>query len=92
MPTDVSIRLQQLAGRRLTKDGIIVIEAQTHRTQDRNRADALDRLVTLIRQAAHVPKPRKKTKPSRAAKAQRVDTKKRRGSVKRMRSGRPDHD
>lgn len=92
LPTDVSIRLQQLAGRRLTKDGVIVIEAQSHRTQDRNRADALDRLVTLIRQATYVPKPRKKTKPSRAAKAQRVDTKKRRGNVKRMRSGRPDHD
>lgn len=92
LPTDVSIRLQQLAGRRLTKEGVIVIEAQTHRTQERNRADALERLVALIRQAAHVPKPRKKTKPSRAAKAKRVDTKKRRGDVKRMRSGRPDHD
>ena len=92
LPTDVSIRLQKLAGRRLTKDGIIVIEAQTHRTQDRNRADALDRLVALILQATHVPKPRKKTKPTRAARAERMDTKKRRGNVKRMRTGRPDHD
>jgi ribosome-associated protein len=92
LPTDVSIRLQQLAGRRLTKDGVIVIEAQTHRTQDRNRADALARLVALIRQAAHIPKPRKKTKPSRAAKAERVNEKKRRGNVKRMRSGKPSFD
>ena len=92
LPTDVSIRLQKLAGRRLTKDGIIVIEAQSHRTQDRNRADALDRLVALILQATHVPKPRKKTKPTRAARAERMDTKKRRGNVKRMRTSRPDHD
>jgi ribosome-associated protein len=92
LPTDVSIRLQQLAGRRLTKDGVIVIEAQSHRTQDRNRADALARLVALIRQATHVPKPRKKTKPTRAAKAERMDQKKRRGNVKRMRSGKPSFD
>lgn len=92
LPTDVSIRLQQLAGRRLTKDGVIVIEAQSHRTQERNRADALQRLVDLIRQAAHVPKPRKKTKPSRAARAERMDTKKKRGNVKRMRSSRPAFD
>jgi ribosome-associated protein len=89
LPDDVSIRLQKLAGRRLTKDGILVIEAQTHRTQERNRADALARLVALIRQAAVAPKPRKKTKPTRAAKAERLDTKKRRGNVKRMRSAKP---
>ena len=92
LPTDVSIRLQKLAGRRLTKEGVIVIEAQTHRTQERNRADALDRLIALIRQATYVPKPRKKTKPSRAAKAERVDTKKHRGKVKRMRSSKPSFD
>ncbi len=92
LPDDVSIRLQRLAGRRLTKDGILVIEAQSHRTQERNRADALNRLIELIRQATYVPKPRKKTKPSRAAKAERVDSKVRRGSIKKMRSGRPDYD
>ena len=92
LPTDVSIRLQQLAGRRLTKDGVIVIDAQSHRTQERNRADARERLFALIRQAAHVPKPRKKTKPSRATKAERVDSKKKRGNVKRMRSGKPNFD
>src|SRR5215510_3335752 len=73
LPDDVSIRLQRLAGSRLTKDGVIVIEAQRHRTQDRNRADALEKLVALIREATHVPKPRKKTKPSRAARAERLD-------------------
>jgi ribosome-associated protein len=92
LPTDVSIRLQRLAGRRCTKDGVIVIEAQSHRTQERNRADARERLFALIRQAAHVPKPRKKTRPSRAAKAERVDSKKKRGNVKRMRSGKPNFD
>jgi ribosome-associated protein len=92
LPTDVSIRLQQLAGRRLTKDGVIVIEAQNHRTQERNRAEALGRLIALIRQATHVPKPRKKTKPSRAARAERMDTKKKRGKVKRMRSSKPSFD
>lgn len=92
LPDDVSIRLQKLAGRRLTKDGILVIEAQTHRTQDRNRTDALARLVALIREAAVAPKPRKKTKPTRAAKAERVDEKKKRGHVKKLRTGRPDYD
>jgi ribosome-associated protein len=92
LPDDVSVRLQKLAGRRLTKDGILVIEAQTHRTQERNRADALARLVALIRQAAVVPKPRKKTKPSRAAKAERVEHKVKRGRIKRLRSSKPSVD
>jgi ribosome-associated protein len=84
--------LQKLAGNRLTKDGVIVIEAQRHRTQDRNRADALDKLIALIKEATHVPKPRRKTRPTKAAKAQRVDKKVQRGQVKRMRSSRPDFD
>ncbi|MEQ1753861.1 MAG: alternative ribosome rescue aminoacyl-tRNA hydrolase ArfB [Micropepsaceae bacterium] len=92
LPDDVSIRLQHLAGRRLTKEGVLVIESQKHRTQDRNRADALEKLVALIKEATHVPKPRKKTKPSRAAKAERVDHKVHRGKVKRMRSTRSDLD
>lgn len=92
LPDDVSVRLQKLAGNRLTKDGVIVIEAQRHRTQDRNRSDALEKLVALIREATHVPKPRRKTKPTKASKAQRVDKKVQRGQVKRMRSSRPDFD
>lgn len=92
LPDDVSIRLQRLAGRRLTKDGVLIIEAQTHRTQERNRADALARLIALIREAAVVPKPRKKTKPSRAARAERVEHKVHRGKVKRLRGKKPDID
>jgi ribosome-associated protein len=92
LPDDVSIRLQKLAGRKLTKDGVVVIESQRHRTQERNRADAMEKLVGLIREATHVPKPRVKTKPSRASKAERVDSKVHRGKVKRMRSSRPDYD
>jgi ribosome-associated protein len=92
LPDDVAIRLQKLAGRRLTKEGVIVIDAQSHRTQDRNRSDALKRLLDLIREATHVPKPRRATKPSRAAKAKRIDKKVQRGQVKRQRSGKPDLD
>jgi len=92
LPQDVRARLERLAGRRLTKDGVVVIDAQRHRTQERNRADALARLVELIRQATHVPKPRKKTKPSRAVRAERVDQKVHRGKVKHLRRSRPEVD
>ncbi|MDO9474280.1 MAG: alternative ribosome rescue aminoacyl-tRNA hydrolase ArfB [Caulobacter sp.] len=89
LPNDVSTRLQKLAGSRLTNDGVIVITANRFRTQERNKADAIDRLVELIARAAEPPPPpRKKTKPSKAAKAKRVDSKVRRGAVKAMR-GRP---
>lgn len=89
LPNDVSTRLQALAGSRLTLDGVIVITANRHRTQERNKADAIERLVDLIRKAAEPPPPpRKKTRPSRAAKARRVDAKTRRGGIKAMR-GRP---
>jgi ribosome-associated protein len=89
LPNDVSTRLQKLAGSRLTNEGVIVITANRFRTQERNRADAVDRLVEMIAAAAEPPPPpRKKTKPSRAAKAKRVDTKVRRGAIKAMR-GRP---
>ena len=89
LPNDVSTRLQKLAGSRLTNDGVIVITANRFRTQERNKADAIDRLVELIAKAAQPPPPpRKKTKPSKAAKAKRVDSKVRRGAIKAMR-GRP---
>lgn len=89
LPNAVSTRLQKLAGSRLTNDGVIVITANRFRTQERNKADAIDRLVELIAKAAEPPPPpRKKTKPSKAAKAKRVDSKVRRGAVKAMR-GRP---
>ena len=85
LPGDVRTRLIRLAGRRITQDGILLIEARQHRTQERNREDAVARLVELIRQATLRPKPRKKTKPSRAAKEKRIEGKKQRGKVKQMR-------
>jgi ribosome-associated protein len=81
-------RLRHLAGRRLTQNDEIVIEAHRHRGQEANRRDAIGRLEELIRQARHVPKPRKKTKPSRAAKARRLEGKKLQKNKKRLR-GRP---
>ena len=78
-------RLERLAGRRLTKDGIIVIRADRFRTQDMNRSDARDRLVELIREAATPPKPRIATKPPRAAKERRLKAKDVRGKVKQAR-------
>lgn len=85
LPGDVRTRLIRLAGRRITQDGILVIEARQFRTQERNREDAILRLVELIRKAAERPKPRKKTKPSKAAKERRIEGKKQRGKVKQMR-------
>ena len=85
LPGDVRTRLIRLAGRRITQDGVLLIEARQFRTQERNREDAIQRLVELIRQAAQKPKPRKKTKPSKAAKERRIESKKQRGNVKEMR-------
>jgi len=85
LPNDVAVRLMRLAGSRLTKDGVIVIVAQEHRDQSRNREEARERLADLIRQAAVKPKPRRPTKVPKAAKRQRVDEKKRRGSIKSLR-------
>jgi len=82
---DVRARLSALAGQRLTKDGVLVIVARAHRSQERNRSDARDRLVDLIRRAAEPPKPRRPTKPSKAAKRRRLETKKFRARVKRTR-------
>ena len=90
LPNDFRARAERLAGRRLTKDGVLVLIAQQHRTQERNRADALERLVELLQQAAVRPKPRRATRPTRASKERRIDTKKKRGAVKKMR--RPEFD
>ncbi len=89
LPNDVAIRAMKLAGSRLTLDGVIVILAQRFRTQERNRADALERLLVLLREAAAPPPPpRRATKPSKAAKAKRLESKTRRSAVKAMRGGR----
>lgn len=92
LPDDVRARLERLAGRRLTLDGEIVIRADEHRTQERNRAEAQARLVALVKQATIRPKPRIKTKVSKAQKAKRVDNKTRRGDVKANRGRVRDHD
>lgn len=92
LPASVSIRLQKLAGRRLTDEGVIVIRADRHRTQERNREDARARLVELIREATVVPKARIKTRPTRASKERRLEGKKVRSTTKRLRQSRPDRD
>ena len=89
LPLPVRIRLEQLAGRRLTKQGVLVIRADTFRTQELNRSDARERLVELIRQATIVPKRRIKTKPSRGAIERRLKAKSRRSDVKRNRRSKP---
>ena len=90
LPQDVRERLARLAGRQLTGDGVIVIIAHRYRTQERNRRDALDRLIALIRRAAVPPTPRRPTKPSRAAKERRLQAKARRATVKQQRRTAPD--
>ncbi|MFN3464949.1 MAG: alternative ribosome rescue aminoacyl-tRNA hydrolase ArfB [Terricaulis sp.] len=91
LPDDVRARLERLAGRRLTLDGEIVIRADAHRTQERNRTEALARLVALVEQATHRPKPRKPTKVPKAQKQKRLEHKAKRGSIKANRA-RPRHD
>jgi len=78
----VRARLMALAGSRLTAEGAIVITATNHRSQKGNREEAVERLIQLIRAAAVPPRPRRKTRPSRAAKARRMDSKRRRGEIK----------
>jgi ribosome-associated protein len=85
LPNAVSVRLQKLAGSRLTSDGVIVIVAQSFRTQERNREDARERLFELIRKAAVPPKPRRATKPTLASKTKRLEDKSRRSTVKSLR-------
>ncbi|MBX9617595.1 MAG: aminoacyl-tRNA hydrolase [Hyphomicrobiales bacterium] len=86
LTNDVSIRLQKLAGSRLTNDGVVVIRAQSYRSQERNRQDAIDRLLELIGKAAVAPKRRRATKVPKGAKEERIRTKQQRGSVKSLRS------
>ncbi len=87
LPNDVAIRLMRLAGSRLTKEGVIVIVAQSYRDQTRNRADARERLFDLIREAAVRPTPRRATKVPKAAKKRRLEGKRHRADIKKMRSG-----
>ena len=89
LPDDVRARLETLAGRRLTRGGVLVISAQRHRTQEPNRQDALDRLIELIRQAAVRPVPRRPTRPTKGSRERRIEGKKRRGGIKRLRRSKP---
>jgi ribosome-associated protein len=86
LPEDAAARLLRLAGQRMTKDGVIVIHAQRFRTQERNRSDAIERLVELLREAMIRPVPRRPTRPTLGSKKRRLEGKKRRGDVKAKRS------
>jgi len=86
LPDAVKRRLLATSDHRITADGVVIIKAQNHRTQDRNRSEALARLSGLIKDALRVPRKRIPTRPGRAAKAKRMDAKKKRGSLKKLRS------
>lgn len=86
LPADVRARLLRLAGKRVSRRGVLSIDARRYRTQERNRQDAIERLVHWVKRAAQRPKPRRKTKPSPAANKRRLDEKRRRGDVKRLRT------
>ena len=90
LPDDVRARLERLAGSRLTREGVLVLTAQSERSQKRNREDALARLVALVRAAARPPVKRKPTKPTRGSKERRLDSKKRHGALKSLRRRRSD--
>ena len=89
LPPAVGARLERLAGKRMTLDGVLVIIAQRHRTQARNREDGLDRLLDLIRRAAVAPRLRRPTRPTAASRERRIETKKRRAGVKGLRRVKP---
>ncbi|MEA3277137.1 MAG: alternative ribosome rescue aminoacyl-tRNA hydrolase ArfB [Pseudomonadota bacterium] len=85
LPEQVRRRLLRLAGGRISTDGVLTIDAHRFRSRERNRVDALERLLMLIRKAAHQPKPRKQTRPTRASKERRLESKRRRAGTKRLR-------
>jgi ribosome-associated protein len=89
LPDDVRQRLLRLGGKRITDGGVLIIDARRFRTRQRNRQDALERLVNLLKRAAQKPRPRRKTKPTKASKERRLETKKRRGQAKRLRNSVP---
>ena len=92
LPEDVRQRLARLAGRRMTRDGVLIIQARRFRTQEQNRQDAMARLIALLRRASEIPKIRRRTKPSLASKKRRLETKRRRGITKQLRRQLPTDD
>lgn len=89
LPEPVRARLISLAGRRLTQEGVLIIEAERYRSQRRNRDDALERLLALIREACEVETPRRPTRPTLASKKRRLESKQRRGETKKLRGSKP---
>jgi len=85
LPDDIRSRLMNIAGKRLSRDGTLIIKAGRYRTRERNRQDALERLIVLIRKASEIPKIRRRTKPTFASKKKRMETKRKTGERKRMR-------
>ncbi|WP_207479056.1 alternative ribosome rescue aminoacyl-tRNA hydrolase ArfB [Arenibaculum pallidiluteum] len=85
IPASVRMRMVRIAGRKLTDDGVLVIDARRHRSQERNREEAVERLLEMIREAAVPPTPRRPTRPTLASKKRRLEAKGRRSGVKRMR-------
>ena len=92
LPEDLKQRLPAIAGRLLTQAGLLIITAQEFRSQERNREAALQKLIEMLRKAAHRPKRRIATRPTRASKTRRLDTKSKHAQTKKLRSSRPDHD
>ena len=90
LPGDVKTRLEELAGHRLTQDGVVIITAQRFRTQERNRKDAIERLIELIRRATIREKPRRPTKPTLGSKRRRLEAKGQRSATKRLRRSGPE--
>jgi len=90
LPEDVRHRLERLAGSRLTNDGVLILVSDRHRSQQRNRQDAMERLTELIREASIPPTPRRPTKPTLGSKKRRLEAKSQRSATKRLRSSRPE--
>jgi ribosome-associated protein len=92
LPYEVKQRLEAIAGRQLSQDGILLVTAQEHRSQERNRATALEKLVALLRKASVRPKRRIATRPTRASKTRRLDSKSKRSTTKNLRRSKPSFD
>lgn len=93
LPADIAVRLMKLSGRRLTKDGVLVLTSDRHRSQEMNRQDVMERFLDMAREAARPPPPKRRaTKPSKGAVERRLNEKSGRGGVKKLRSGKIERD